>query len=302
MTRGRCYSLLLLAAAALAPRPAPGAPVAATFPPLQQPASREHFPGKFIWADLFTSEPDRAAKFYGDLLGWTAAAIEQKSRYYLVLSNGGTPVAGIVLRRPDASPRPAVWIGYISVVKAKATLTAAVAAGGTEHAPVQQFPQRGAQAIFSDQEGAPVGIIESSSGDGPDDEPRPGDWNWFELYSVRPEVAANFYRQVLGYAVTADARAATAGEHRLLSTGDQTRAGIATLTPGPAVRAGWLGFVRVASLDDTLARVPGLGGEVLVPARPAELGSRFAVIKDSTGGEVGLVQYVDDQNPADHRP
>ena len=54
----------------------------------------------------------------------------------------------------------------------------------------------------------------------------------------------------------------------------------------------------MADLDLTLAKVPGLGGEVLVAPHSAEFGSRFAIILDSTGGTVGLVQYLDNANLA----
>jgi predicted enzyme related to lactoylglutathione lyase len=54
----------------------------------------------------------------------------------------------------------------------------------------------------------------------------------------------------------------------------------------------------VADLDKTLARVPGLGGEVLVAPHSVEFGSRFAIILDSTGGTLGLVEYIDSANPA----
>jgi predicted enzyme related to lactoylglutathione lyase len=74
--------------------------------------------------------------------------------------------------------------------------------------------------------------------------------------------------------------------------------GIAPLPDGNDVKPSWLGVIRVADLDQTLARVPGLGGEVLVPPHPVEFGSRFAIILDSTGGTIGLVQYLDNANPA----
>ena len=57
-------------------------------------------------------------------------------------------------------------------------------------------------------------------------------------------------------------------------------------------------MIRVANLDDTLSKVPSLGGEVLVAPHSVEYGSRFAIILDSTGGTVGLVQYMDNANPA----
>ena len=66
-------------------------------------------------------------------------------------------------------------------------------------------------------------------------------------------------------------------------------------------KPGWLGVVRVESIDETLARAVKLGGEVLVSPRAAAFESRFAIIADSTGGTVGLVEYVDNANPA-NRP
>ena len=51
-------------------------------------------------------------------------------------------------------------------------------------------------------------------------------------------------------------------------------------------------------MDKMLEKVPALGGKVLVEPRSAEFGSRFAIIQDSTGGTVGLVQYIETENPA----
>lgn len=294
-TRG-ALTLLVLSSLALA-RPTPA--VAAAFPPLNHPATKEQVLGKFIWADLFTSEPQKAADFYCNLLGWTSAPVEQRNKFYLVLSNGGRPIAGISMRPAAAQPRPGVWIGYISVAKPKATLALAHTAGGTEHAPAHNFPNRGSQAIFSDNEGSPVGIIQSSSGDPPDEEPKPGDWNWFELYSMKPQAAVDFYGKVFGYAVSIDTRA-TSPDHRLLSSGSRARAGVALLPEGADAHSGWLGCLRVDDIEKTVARVTSLGGAIVVAPRPAELGSRFAVISDPTGGSVGLVQYLDNANPGDH--
>jgi predicted enzyme related to lactoylglutathione lyase len=70
---------------------------------------------------------------------------------------------------------------------------------------------------------------------------------------------------------------------------------------GDDIKPSWLGVIRVADLDQTLAKVPGLGGEVLVAPRTVEYGSRFAIILDSTGGTVGLVQYMDNANPANNQ-
>ena len=65
-------------------------------------------------------------------------------------------------------------------------------------------------------------------------------------------------------------------------------------------KPGWLGIIRVANLDETIARVSALGGEVIVAPHEASFGSRFALIADPTGGTVGVVEYVTNANPANH--
>ena len=84
----------------------------------------------------------------------------------------------------------------------------------------------------------------------------------------------------------------------VLSSGGQNRGGIAPMPEGADAKPSWLGVIRVADLDQTLAKVATLGGEVLVAPHAVEYGSRFAIILDSTGGTVGVVQYVNNENPA----
>lgn len=273
---------------------------AAEFPPLNRPATTEHHPGKFVWADLFTTDPVAATAFYTGLFGWTADTISQNGRAYTVFSNGGRPVAGLAPRAASSTKRPSRWIGYIAVPDLPSTLQLVAKAGGLVRAGARDFPQRGAQAIIADTEGSTVGLLQSMSGDSADHEPKPGDWNWFELFVKQPQVVSAFYRQVINYDVAPDLRTERKSD-LLLSSGGLARAGVAPLPAREDARPGWLGVVRVANIDETLARAVKLGGEVLVAPRPAALESRFAIIADPTGGAVGLVEYVDNANPA-NRP
>jgi predicted enzyme related to lactoylglutathione lyase len=84
----------------------------------------------------------------------------------------------------------------------------------------------------------------------------------------------------------------------MLSSSGQPRAGVAPLPDRDDAKPGWLGVIRVANLDATLAQVTTLGGKVLLAPHPAAYESRFAIIADPTGGAVGLVEYVDNANPA----
>jgi predicted enzyme related to lactoylglutathione lyase len=100
--------------------------------------------------------------------------------------------------------------------------------------------------------------------------------------------------------VTPDARTGKKNE-LLLSSGVFNRGGVSVLLDREDAKPGWLGVIRVTNLDEMLARVPALGGEVILAPHDAALGSRFAVIADPTGGTVGVVEYVNNANPA-NRP
>jgi hypothetical protein len=269
---------------------------AATFQPLNSPATTEHHPGKFVWADLFTTDPVAATKFYSGLFAWTANTITQNGKSYTVFSNGSRPVAGLAPRPPSNMKRPSRWIGYIAVTNMPKVLKLVAEAGGQVRADARDFPLRGTQAIIADNEGSTVGLLESTSGDSTDDEPAPGDWNWFELFVKQPQVVSDFYRRVIDYEIATDQR--TERKHDLLLLSDGLdRAGVAPLPDREETKPGWLGVVRVEHIDEMVARAVRLGGEVLVAPRAAAFESRFAIITDSTGGTIGLVEYVDNANP-----
>lgn len=263
------------------------------FQPLNSPPSGEHLPGKFVWADLFTTDAAAATKFYTGLFGWTANRIEQNGDAYTVFSNGGRPVAGLAPRSASSTKRPSRWIGYVAVNNIRATLARVTKAGGQVRALALDFPDRGLQAIITDNEGCPIGMLQSSSGDTPDVEPRAGDWSWFELYVKQPKVVADFYGKVFDYDVKSDKRTERKDDFLLMSKGHE-RGGVAPLPESDDDGKGdWLGVVRVTSMDETLARLPALHGEILLAPRPAAYQSRFAIIADPTGGVLGLVEYVD---------
>jgi predicted enzyme related to lactoylglutathione lyase len=272
----------------------------APFQPLNVPSTNEHRPGKFVWADLFTTDPVAATKFYSGLFGWTANIITQNGRDYTVFSNGSRPVAGLAPRPVSKAKRPSRWISYIAVTDLAATVKLVTKAGGLVRAEARDFPQRGIQAIIADSEGSTVGLLQSSSGESVDDEPKPGDFNWFELFVKQPQATSDFYRQVINYDVAPDLRTERKDDF-VLSSGGLARAGVAPLPDREDAKAGWLAVVRVANLDETLVRAVTLGGEVMLSPREAAFESRFAIIADSTGGTIGLVEYVDNANPA-NRP
>lgn len=271
-----------------------------TFPPLNSPATTEHRPCKLVWADLFTADPEAATKFYCELLGWTASPLEQNGKGYIVFFNGLKPIAGLAPRPVRSGVHPSRWIGYYAVTDIGATLALATKHGAVVRAPSRNFPERGYQAIISDADTVPIGLLQSASGDAEDSEPSPGDWNWFELYVSDPKATSAFYRDAIGFDMAPETHSDRKSDFVLSSEG-QARGGVAPLPAGDDVKPSWLGVIRVADLDKTLAKVTELGGEVLVAPHSVEFGSRFSIIMDSTGGTVGLVEYLENANPANNQ-
>jgi predicted enzyme related to lactoylglutathione lyase len=286
-------TLALILAGALA------LPLGATeLPPINTPATTDNFPGKFVWADLFTADQAAAAQFYTGLFDWTATTVERENGQglhdYIVLSNGDRPIAGIARLRPGKMPGPAHgrWVHYISVPDVAAALSAAVAGGGHVVFPAKDLPARGTQAIYSDGEGALVGVIHSSSGDPGEYRPDPGDWTWAELFAHDPSAAALSYRTALGFEVLPDSRLQRPDTF-LLSSGGFARASVVPLYSRSQGKPAWLGFVRVANLKDVLSRAGRLGGRILVGPRALDPDTQLAIIADPVGAAIGLVEHAD---------
>jgi|SRR5579862_702363 len=265
----------------------------------------EHFPGKFIWADLFTADPAAAQAFYTGLFGWEATTLEfsthSGTHSYVILANGGEPVAGLAglpSRMQDAGHGR--WVGYVSVPDVAQALAAATAKGGRVLFPAKDLPRRGTQAILVDPEGADLGVLRSSAGDPGEYAPDPGDWTWAQLFARDPAAEGRFYASVAGWEVLPDTRD-DRPDVFVLASGGYSRASVAPLPPRPQARSGWLLFVRVTDVKAAVAKAISLGGRVLVAPSDAPTKYWRAVIADPTGAVIGLVQ-LDDSGPPQERP
>jgi len=268
------------------------ATLADELPALNDPATSAHLEGKFIWADLFTTDAVEAAHFYAGMFDWTPTTLSRDGRSYILLKHDGRAVAGIVQRPANrSSGGPAArWVNYIAVSDLTRTLSVVVKSRGKVIAPAREFPRRGTQAIVADNEDAVIGLLHSSSGDTEDYQPEVGEWIWAELLTSQPEVAASFYRNVFGYEVT-EISARKGNEHFVLAAGGFARASIGALPLKDDARPAWLGYVRVLSADKAADRATALGGRVLVTPRLSQHGTLFAVVADPTGAAIAVIEF-----------
>lgn len=270
--------------------PARAAPA---LPPLNDPPVDTRLPGKFVWTDLVSPDLAAARRFYGELFGWSFVDHPGPRGPYAVAYAGGKPVAGIAERRggPGVARPPSRWVAYLSVEDVAATSRLVEEKGGTALIPARSLLERGEMALLADPDGAPFGVIRSSTGDPPDQLPEPGEWIWAVYQSPASERAAAFYQDVAGYEVVLDDRLASLPDYLLVAQGYAR----ASLVEIPAEQAGlrpaWLYFVRVADVHATVARARELGGSVLVAPRPDLADGRLAVLKDPDGAAFGVLAW-----------
>ena len=85
------------------------------WPPIVDPATGQHTPGRFVWGDLVTADVAAAADFYGRVFGWTFETYggkDDRDTYTLALADG-LPIGGMVFdqRAMKGKTPSARWVG-----------------------------------------------------------------------------------------------------------------------------------------------------------------------------------------------
>ncbi len=107
--------------------------------------------GTFCWSQLMTTDLAASARFYAEVVGWTA---EQMAPEMVVFHDAtGRPRAS-AMQVPAGAPQPHAWLQYVAVPEVAPALETAVAAGATVVAPPTQMPGRGEFAVLADPQGA----------------------------------------------------------------------------------------------------------------------------------------------------
>jgi predicted enzyme related to lactoylglutathione lyase len=281
VSRGWAAALLLgagLQASAVAQSP--------EWPSVGEPAAESRAAGRWLWADLVSTDPGRSAEFYGKVFGWTfrpVASADGTAGYMTILADG-RPIGGIVPAR-GRTERGARWIGLASGDPKTSVARAQELGGVVATAPVV-LPGRGEFAALRDPGGAYFAVVRTERGDPSDHVGRANEWLWFELWTDDPGKAVAFYRDVFGYAVgAADGRA----DAYVLTAGGRARAGVMR-SPDPKLPTAWIPYVRVADLPAAVARAEANGARVVVAPQPHHL-SQVAVLMDPLGAPFAMADW-----------
>lgn len=242
-------------------------------PITDKPSGQVH-PGKFIWHDLLTPEPEKAGQFYQALFGWT---IEYHPDYALV-RNGGKLIAGIVKAEPsNTQARDGLWLPTVSVADVDVSASLVEANGGKVLKGPLDMGERGRAMLIRDSQQADLVLLSAKGGAPADVDPAIGDWLWDEIWSTDPHTTEIFYAAVLGYDQVVER-----DDYTVLLHDEKWRAGIRVVRD-ETQHLLWVPVVRVADTKGTAKRVKDLGGLVWVEPGEVPNNPDIALIADTTG-------------------
>lgn len=250
-------------------------------------------PGTFSRVELFTTDPDDAKRFYGELLGWQTDGASETA------SQGGKAVAAIT-EQPDpqrSAGVPPHWLSYVTVASADDSAARASELGGTVHAGPFDVGDAGRIAVVADPTGAMLGLWEARGSIGAELVNDPGCLTANELATDDVDAASSFYRGLFGWSIEAVDTGGGPGYWLIHHDGaaQGRNGGMRELSPGEdGVPPNWAPYFTTTSIDDTLARAEELGGSTLVGATEIPAG-RFAAVRDPQGGVFSIFEgAVDD--------
>jgi predicted enzyme related to lactoylglutathione lyase len=118
--------------------------------------------GTVCWADLNTSDPDAASRFYSGVFGWELYQGQNDPSGYLHIKCGDVPIGGIYPAKlpPNTPPH---WMLYFSAADIDLTTNKAGALGATTLVAVQEIPNTGKFSIVQDPQGAAFALFQPAA-------------------------------------------------------------------------------------------------------------------------------------------
>jgi predicted enzyme related to lactoylglutathione lyase len=241
--------------------------------------------GSFIWYELPTADPDAAAAFYGDVIGWTAAGAGQPGIDYRLFFANGTPVAGH-MKLPDgaeeAGMRPG-WLGYIGVDDVDSAVADIVGAGGRVHMPAMDMEGVGRMALVADPQGVPFYVMRGASEEASAsfEATMAGHCSWNELSTPDQAGALGFYTGRFGWQAGEVMPMGEMGGYQFLHHGGGMIGAMMTTPPG--MPAGWRFAFGVRDIEEAAAKIAAAGGTIHHGPVEVPGGDRVVMASDPQG-------------------
>jgi predicted enzyme related to lactoylglutathione lyase len=221
--------------------------------------------GSFIWYELLTVDPNAAATFYSDVIGWSAKNAGMPEVDYRIFSADGKDIAGhmkLPVEAADMGARPG-WLGYIGVDDVDSAVSSILAAGGKVQMPAMDMEGVGRMAMVADPQGVPFYVMRGASGEASTSfEPMsPGHCSWNELSTPDQAGALAFYTGQFGWEKGDAMPMGDMGDYQFINHGGGMIGAVMTNPPGRS-RPAWRFAFAVTDIDAATAKIKSGGGTV----------------------------------------
>lgn len=256
-------------------------------PPISSEISTSIYtPGKIVWHDLASPDPELSSRFYKSVFNWDAIAFGEGDNKVWVFRKDDKPVALMAYYKSENSSGE--WIGAISVPDVEEASMTAKSKGAKILKKATNVDNRGVISFIQDPQGAHISFIRLTNGD---PENKPAEIDTFlgqELWSNEPNNSADFYSSVLGYTTsqTKDGNI----DYTIFKYGDENCAGMLQ-NPAPTVRSHWVPYIRVADVNITVEKAKDAGAQVLISPSPEIRNGSVALLLDPTGAPFAVQVY-----------
>jgi predicted enzyme related to lactoylglutathione lyase len=253
-------------------------------------------PGSFVWAELATTDPEAAKKFYGDMFGWSYFDAPMPQGVYTLFQIGGDDVAAVYQAHAGMPPN---WGVYFSTDDVDASAAKAKELGADFLMPPADIGDPGKMAILKDPRGVPFSLWQAKNKIGATYGGPLGQIMWPEISSNDPTATAAFYGALFGWTTRPESDLDKAQYAEWQHNG-QSIGGLL-----PMIGEQWKGvpeywgvYVTVADCDERAANAEKLGGKICVPPRDIPNTGRFSMISDPQGARINIIQMAGAHQPA----
>ena len=249
--------------------------------------------GTFIWYDVMTTDTKAAAKFYGDVIGWTAQEHPmQDGGTYTVFSKGPTMVAGLMaIPEPmRAQGVPPCWSGYVASDDVDKDAARIKAAGGAIPREPTDIPNVGRFAVASDPGGAAFMLFKPNTTETPKPVApmTPGHVGWHELIAGNLEREFGFYSRLFGWTKDRAHDMGPMGSYQTFATGGAPVGGMMK-TCAQVPHPGWNYYIAVDSVAAAADRAFTRGGKILNGPMEVPGGAWIVQARDPQGAAFAMV-------------
>lgn len=243
--------------------------------------------GRIVWHTLNSSDPEKAKRFYRELLGWPTEVMTVGGFEVEIISTDGVG-HGDFQQAPEGVPSH--WIAHVQVGSVDETLGRAKAAGATPLMEPMDMAEVGRFCPIRDPQGAVISLYTPQSWEGPIGE---GIFVWDELISDDVEGSKRFYTEVVGW--TAEGMDVGGFVYTLFKrhAEDRGSAGLLPKQEGMEFPNAWFVYLATEDVDASAERTKELGGAVYAPPFDVPNVGRLAMCADPTGAAFGLFKFTE---------